>query len=232
MDDIEYADEDLSSNLRELEDGLSALKTMSGDQKLREVQRLEGMVKGVNASRRLYMMALRSLEGDATRPYQVKLDAYDRQLEAVKTELKWARKDAEGSEARAALFGDRADRAERGEANAPPEISRDDMLRAAHDTQDETGRALDRIKKTAGEMNETADNITENLAQQKEQLHNINEGLIQVQTELDLAKAIMTSFVKRVMTDKLIIIFVVLIILAFCGLGVYLGVRDKVGTQT
>mmetsp|Transcript_2591 Transcript_2591/g.6035 ORF Transcript_2591/g.6035 Transcript_2591/m.6035 type:complete len:227 (+) Transcript_2591:483-1163(+) len=226
MDDIAYADEDLASNVRELEEGLATLKGLSGNEKLREVVRLEGLVKNINASRRLYQMSLRSLEGDAMRPYQIKLDVYDRQVESVKTELKWARKEAENSQARSDLFGDRAERGEM--PPQAPNIGRDEMLNAAHATQDKTGEALGRIKRTAGEMNETADNITERLAQQRDQLHNINEGLIQVQTELDLAKDIMSSFVKRVMTDKLIVIIVVLIVLGFCGLGIYLGIRDKV----
>lgn len=223
MSDITYWDVQMAEKLRELEGSVAQLKSQDAAGKSATIASAERKLQQVSSTtRRTFNMDLRQLDRDAKEPYQVKLEAYDRRIDQLRSDLKWARKELEGSQARKELFGDRKP----DDLELQDNVSRDDILKAANHVQDKTEDALTRTLRSANEANDIGDETIQRLAEQTDQIKKIDEGLSEIQSELGKAQDILKSFLKRAATDKLIVIFIVLIVFAFLGLVIYLSVRD------
>jgi len=59
------------------------------------------------------------------------------------------------------------------------------------------------------------------LEQDREKMKRIDSGLDTVQSEMELSQVLLTRFVKRIATDKVVIAFATLLVLAIVGIIVY-----------
>jgi t-SNARE complex subunit (syntaxin) len=233
MGDIAYWDDELADKLRELEAQVGKLKALSGTARESAVAACDAKAASVATTRRTFNMELRQLTGAAKGSYAAKLAGYDAKAEQLAQDVKFARRDMEEQQ-RAALLRGAADRAERGEGAATAAaaggaagqaaVSRDDLLKASTAVQDKTEAALQRTLMSINEANDIGDATLQKLAEQTEQIKRIDEQVTDIASELDRAKDVMTSFLKRASTDKLILVFVVLIILCVVGLVIFIAV--------
>jgi t-SNARE complex subunit (syntaxin) len=233
MGDIAYWDDELADKLRELEAQVGKLKSLSDPARESAVAACDAKAASVATTRRTFNMELRQLTGAAKGSYAAKLAGYDAKAEQLAQDVKLARREMEEQQ-RAALLRGAADRAERGDgaataaaaagAASQAALSRDDLLKASTAVQDKTEAALQRTLMSINEANDIGDATLQKLAEQTEQIKRIDEQVTDIASELDRAKDVMTSFVKRASTDKLILVFVVLIILCVVGLVIFIAV--------
>ena len=97
----------------------------------------------------------------------------------------------------------------------------------AHKRQDQTEASLNRTLEVVEETNTTGDAILEMFNEQTEKLKKIENELTDVLSEMDLAKNIMRSFLRRLKADKFILMFVILIVLGVLGLVIFVSVKKK-----
>jgi len=217
MTDLVYWDDEFDARLKEVTAMTQRLPKLSGEDKRSTISACDKKLNQLKlTTRRTYTMELRQLDKSSRAKYQTKLDAYDAQIEKFENELKWANKEADD---RTALLGS--------DVTVEMPSSRDDILKGAHGVQDQTDEALKRTLMSINEANDIGDAVINRLAEQSEQIKKIDDGLTNIRTELDLATDILKSFVKRMMTDKLIIIVVMVIIFGVIGVVIYLAVTKK-----
>mmetsp|Transcript_5770 Transcript_5770/g.14779 ORF Transcript_5770/g.14779 Transcript_5770/m.14779 type:complete len:241 (-) Transcript_5770:371-1093(-) len=240
MGSVDYWTNDLSTKLREVDEALSRARGLDGDEKEQKLVTCDELLKSVETSHRMCLIDVRQISArDVKTTAMAKLNEFNQRKERYKREVLQLRTE----NARGMLFGGRSEAgaasggagfgAGAGQTGAQEydledlSAHRDRTLRDAHSIQDKTAAALERTRQTAIETTEIGKSALEEVNQQNERIHGINERLDEISSELDKAKEIMSSFIKRAMTDKLILIFVGLIVLAVIALVVYVAVKGK-----
>jgi len=86
-------------------------------------------------------------------------------------------------------------------------------LQASKALQDESLASVERSKQIVAETENIGSGTTTQLAQQREQLMKINEKLDTIEDELKRADKLIRSFVRRMATDRIVQIFLLLIVI-------------------
>lgn len=107
------------------------------------------------------------------------------------------------------------------EKEDPSMMKNDDLLNRAKDIEKENLEKLKGGLLTIESSKEQAKYTAAQLEQDREKMGRIREGLDEVESELDLSKLLITRFVKRMATDKIIIAFATLIVLGIVGIIIY-----------
>lgn len=156
----------------------------------------------------------------------VKKRAYDKRLKAdestlgelkrkvveVSNQLKWESASADKKD----LFaGGNA-----GGANGGPR-TRDAAIQETKQTQDQITKSLANTIQMVKEAEETGVATAAKVDAQNKQIIDINTNVQGIDTELDRARDVMKAFAKRVMTDRVLLVFLVLIFLGVIGIVIY-----------
>lgn len=97
----------------------------------------------------------------------------------------------------------------------------DSLLDKAKEVQEDTTNKLrDGLRVIEG-TREQAKMTAAQLEQDREKIKRIDAGLDEVVSELEISKKLITRFVKRIYTDKIIIAFTFLIVVGLAGIIVY-----------
>ena len=184
-------------------------------ERLEEVRRCEDGLRRVAQVRKTFCMEMRQLQNKAEKDaYQQKLREYDKVIQECKTEVKWAKTEQN----RKALLADAKDRDTKA-------VTRDGLLAAAQQTQVKTKDAANRILGKIEDTKQVGEGIVVNLDEQTQQLRRIGEDLSEMDNALNRADLVLRSFMKRMMTDKLICCFAVLLIVGLLVIIIYSSVK-------
>mmetsp|Transcript_16939 Transcript_16939/g.20907 ORF Transcript_16939/g.20907 Transcript_16939/m.20907 type:complete len:233 (+) Transcript_16939:82-780(+) len=218
--DIAFWDDEFSEKLEDLKASIAALGNLQGPAKSQALKKCETRVSDItNKTRRTFCMEMRQLGRESKTPYQQKLDKYDQDLQKLKVELQWASKDA--------LMGGRKEVVN----TSTDGVTRDTMLQQTHVVQDKTEQSLARSLAEANEMNQIGEETLVKMNEQTDQIKKINEQLDNMDSELSKAEDIMKSMIRRMMTDKLVLLFIGLIIFGILGIIIYVAVKPEQGHQ-
>eukprot|EP00301_Raphidiophrys_heterophryoidea_P003143 c11431_g1_i1.p1 GENE.c11431_g1_i1~~c11431_g1_i1.p1 ORF type:complete len:144 (+),score=21.53 c11431_g1_i1:349-780(+) len=140
------------------------------------------------------------------------------------TTLKRLQTDLENQASRTELMGGQLEMWNSGEGSSSVAAS----LQATRTLQDESMASVERSKRIIGETEEVGTSTTAQLAHQRDQLMKINENLDSIEDELKRADKLIRSFVRRMATDRVVLIFLSLIVLSILfviGYQIYKKVR-------
>ncbi len=223
MSDIAFYANELASKISGLEQYIEANASEINPNEPNECsQETKNRLYGINSTRRIFNMELRQSDGNLKSQYQESLRSYDMRIEKLKAQLNGNKNNAPYSQS---TIGRRTQPFENTKETSPSSTLNDErreILSQANAVQDKTEEALHRTLNIANETTEIGEGLVTKLGEQNEQLDKIGEGLENIASELDKAKSVMTSFLKRVMTDKVILFFTLLVVLGLVGLIVYI----------
>ncbi|PRP74613.1 hypothetical protein PROFUN_03535 [Planoprotostelium fungivorum] len=206
---------ELQGLIEEIEQGLVKLKA---DKKMKPEQRTEKIVylenridraKKVYKSYKLEMRDLTKVEAD---PYKKKGAEYEDSINKCIQDLNWIQDSSN-------LEGTKKENLDT--------MTSDQILMKASKTQDESVQALDRMLVTLEGTKEVGAETANTMAQQTDQLKAVGEGVLEVQNNLKEANKLLRAFARRVATDKILMGFMCLLVLAIVALIVVKIVKKK-----
>lgn len=109
----------------------------------------------------------------------------------------------------------------------PGRATNTELLDKALDTQQTTTAKLKEALTTVEATKETGRFTAAQLEEDREKLKRIDAGLDEVESELAISAKLITRFVKRLYTDKVIIAFTALLVLGIVGIVVYAALNPN-----
>jgi len=204
VDDIKDWDSQLSEIISVIRKGVDSVSSLKGKEKEKVVDDLQGRIQRAKELYQQYKVALRELSKNDAVQWERKSKDYNNAITQLIADLNFAKNEAERNQLMAG--GNNIDNMEAKE-----------IITAASNIQDESLNALGRINKQINNAQQIGTDITIELETQNTQLKNIKENIDSVQSNLKQADKQIRAFMRRVMTDKLIL---VLMLLVFIGVVV------------
>jgi len=200
-------DDEMEGLFRDVQKGLDELKpTKKGKSKLTETERSSKVAyvnSRINRCKQVlqsYKVDLRALDKATANPYEVKAGEYKEKINQMIQDLNWVQENE--------LLG------EKGGSKNLDSMTADEVLNVAKKTQEASLTSLDHTLQTIDQTREVGAATAQRLHEQTEQLKKIDEQVSEIQTNLKMAAKQLRSFARRVATDKLIMVFIFLIIVA------------------
>ena len=109
----------------------------------------------------------------------------------------------------------------------PDAMTADELLQKADAIQDDDLDRADGMIRTIEQTKEIGTNIGQELDRQTGQLKKASEHVKEIESNMDMANRELRSFVRRMATDKLIMVFLCCIVLGVAGIIVYAIIEDK-----
>lgn len=215
--DVAIYDDDLRATEEDIANRLNKITSMSGDSRADALRRVGDLHKGAQKSFLHFRVEIRSLnEQTEQEAYEKKCDEHKRTLEGLKERLTQLKNEpmsgspAEGAGGQTRVQWDPNDTTDRGDGKDQARSTARNVTKI----QDSTLAALDRTEQTVGETQEIANEATDTLAKQGEQMQRVNERLDHLDSEVKRGKNELNAFIRRMMTDKILMCCVILVIIA------------------
>lgn len=211
--DVAMYDEELRSLEDDIAACLRACDTLSGDARMEKLNKAADLVKKIGKVYHQYKYELRMLEGSEQTIYEKKAQEHQSAIQKLKSQLTAKRAEAPtaGAGGGAGGAGGAAGGFER--KNDGKDEARASTQRIAK-TQDNTIESLKRTANLVDESENIGNEAATTLKKQGDQMRENLEKLDVIEGQVDKAKAELNAFIRRMMTDKIILCFAVLIVIA------------------
>jgi hypothetical protein len=225
MGDVAIYDEELRSLEDEIAACLRAIDTLSGDARVEKCNKAADIIKKIGKTYHQFKYELRLLEGTEQAAYEKKAQEHQQTIQQLKTKLTQKRGESgpaspitPGSPKGGAGGG--GDGAGDGRKNDGLDDARVQKNRIAK-TQKGTLDSLQRTEEMINQSEDVGNQAATTLKNQTEQIKQANEKLDVIESQVDKAKTELNAFIRRMMTDKIIICFAVLVIVGIIVIVVY-----------
>jgi novel plant SNARE len=200
----------LTSSIQRLSDSIdelknTKLKARGKADKLRQCETLMARYTDLKKSFRLEMQTLPAAGKDT---YKKKLKGFEGRVKKLHTEYRWHKNEGDRSE----LMGER-----RKDAASRPKDG-DGLVDATLGVQDKTKKSLGRTLGMIHSAESTAVETAAELAAQTQQMGRIDDNLERIQDDLHRSRALITSFAKRMMTDRIILCMLFLVVVGLAAI--------------
>jgi len=223
-DTLKDYDEEMEKLFSDIRSGLTELKpNKKGKSKLTDSERnskiayINSRISRCKQVLRSYKVDLRSLDKTAANPYEVKATEYKETINTLIQDLNWVQENE--------LLGGQ------GAKRNLDSMTSDEVIDVAKKTQDASLKSLEQTLITIDNSKQVAADTASKLHEQTEKLKHIDEGVSEIQTNLKMAAKQLRSFARRVATDKLIMVFIVLIILAVIFVIIWTSLHKNAKTS-
>ncbi|CUG92010.1 transmembrane protein, putative [Bodo saltans] len=203
-------DEELKGLEDQLSDLLRAVDRLSGEQRLDKYNRAQDVLKRLNKVYHQFKVEIRLLEGNEQSVYEKKSVAHGKVIGELKesvqnkrTEANNAGGDAGGSPSGSPSAG--------GRRNDGKDEARS-KTRNIEKTQKQTIESLTTTEQLINETETVATEAASKLQKQTDDIRKMNENLDQLDSDVNRAKKELNVFIRRMMTDKIILCFAVLVV--------------------
>jgi len=208
MDDIEEYDRQLTENLDEIQKYCKAAEKLSGGALDRKIDSINDLLERSQLAFRSFKVELIDVPGGQKRVFEEKLKQHKAKIDKAYQDVKFLKSSAErGQLLEGAGGGVRLD-----------VMNDKQVLQAAEKLQDESLDSLERSKKVIADAQQIGTDTAKTLKDQTEQLNRVNADVDSIHSNLKLAEKQLKNFVRRMATDKVIMILLCLIVLAVIGL--------------
>jgi SNARE protein len=215
-EELGYLEEELIDLIAEVQRGVDGLRRQTGVSKTEKLAELANRLQRARQVLHSYKVELRDLPRDKTAPYELRHREHQETLAALNRELI-----AQQQEHERAQVGVRT----------VDEMSTQEVLQEAGKVQDQSLGALKRMQQNIAASREVGTATAAALEDQTKQLKNIDTDIMKVKSNLVRADLLVRAFMRKIMTDKIIMLFMCLI---FTGVVVIVvwkivnpqGVRD------
>ena len=197
-EEIAYYEEELTDLLAEVGRGLDALhgKKLSGQARIEKVAEMGNRLQRAKQVLHSYKVEMRDLPRERSGPYDAKAREFHATMQGYHADLTAARNEAE----RAAVGVKTVD-----------EMSTTEVLQEAGKVQDQSLSAITRMKQNIAASREVGANTAQQLESQTAQLKNIDADIMKVKSNLARGDLLLRAFMRKIATDKIIQVFMLLI---------------------
>jgi len=218
-DTLKDYDEEMEKLFTDIRSGLAELKPKKGKSKLTDAERnskvayINSRLNRCKQVLRSYKVDLRALDKTTANPYETRASEYKETINNLIQDLNWVQENE--------LLGGQG-----GKRNLDS-MTADEVLNEAKKVQDASLTSLDHTLNTIEQSKTVAAETSTKLHEQTEKIKKIDEGVSEIQTNLKMAAKQLRSFARRIATDKLIMGFIVLIILAVIFVIIWSSVKKN-----
>lgn len=195
-EEIKYYDEDLTELIEEIEKGIDGLRKLSPVAKADRITELQGRMQRARQVLQAFKVEMRELPRDEAATYDAKAKQHHATLQKLHGDLQWAK--TEGSAAE-------------GGAKNVDEMTAGEIIQEGAKIQDKSKAAVDRMKRQIEESKQVGAETAQKLKGQTEQLKNIDQDIMKVKSNLKRADLLLRAFMRRMATDKVVMVFMCLI---------------------
>lgn len=193
-------DEELTDLVAEIEKGIDGLRKLNGAARVERVNALSGRMQRARQVLQSFKVEMRELPREQVAAYDMKAKEHHATLQRLNGDLQWAKSEAE--------------RGGMGLRNVD-EMTAGELIQEADKTQDKSLASLGRIKGQIADTMQVGAETASKLKGQTEQMQNIDTDIMKVRSNLNRADLLIRAFMRKMMTDKVIMVFMCLI---FCGI--------------
>lgn len=204
-------DEELKGLEDQLSDLLRAVDRLSGEQRLDKYNRAQDVLKRLNKVYHQFKVEIRLLEGSEQTVYEKKSQAHGKVIAELKESVQSKRAEANASptsESPSAGGGGAAGGGRRGDGKDEARAK----TRNIEKTQKQTIESLTNTEVLINETETIGTEAAAKLQQQTQDIRKMNENLDQLDSDVNRAKKELNVFIRRMMTDKIILCFAVLVV--------------------
>uniref|UniRef100_A0A7S1LVM2 t-SNARE coiled-coil homology domain-containing protein n=1 Tax=Neobodo designis TaxID=312471 RepID=A0A7S1LVM2_NEODS len=212
MSDAAVFDDELRSLEEHVQSCLRAMDTTSGDARQDKYNRAQELLKSAQRTFHHLKVEIRQLEPVEAADYERRCKEHNTLITQLKEQLA-AKKNEAPAASPVGGHGGAGGAGGAGEYDDGKGRARATKDRIAT-TQNHALAALNRIEQTVEDTKQVGDSTAQKLAEQTEQMHRMNDKLDKLDSEVDRAKSELNAFIRRMMTDKIILCFILLVIIA------------------
>jgi len=203
--DVAIYDDELKSLEEQVQACIRAMDSLTGEARLAKFSKAQDLLKMAQKNFHHFKVEIRALDGQEFQVYDRKCQAHNQMLSSLKEQLTQKRNEPPAA---GGVGGE--DRGHRGDGKDEARQTADRIK----NTQQAALASLARTEKTLEETKDIGDDAANTLAKQTEQMKRMNEKLDNLDTEVKRGKQELNLFIRRMMTDKIILCFACLIIVA------------------
>mmetsp|Transcript_11865 Transcript_11865/g.13669 ORF Transcript_11865/g.13669 Transcript_11865/m.13669 type:complete len:251 (+) Transcript_11865:57-809(+) len=229
--DVGLYDDELKALEDQMGDLLRALDRLTGEQRIDKYNKAQDILKRLNKTFYQFKVEVRLLEGQEQGVYDKKSQAHNKIIQDLKEQLQQKR--ADGGSMSAA--GGDASNGSPTSATTPGgrrNDGKDDARATAgriQTTQKKTIESLTETEKLINESENIGTDAVGKLQSQTNQIRQMNDNLDQLDSDINRAKKELNAFIRRMMTDKIILCFAVLVVI---GIIVIVVLKVKSGSSS
>ena len=205
-EEIQYYEEELHEIIGEIQKGLDGLRRLHGSAKTEKLAELGQRLQRAKQVLHSFKVEMRDLPRDRSAAYDAKAREFHTQLQTFHGDLTIQKQEAE----RQAVGVRTVD-----------EMSTQEVLQEAGKVQDQSLGALARMKQNIAASKEVGAATAAQLEAQTRQLKNIDTDVMKVKSNLSRADLLLRAFMRKIMTDKIILIFMLVIFIGIVVIVIY-----------
>lgn len=246
--DAQMLDNELRTSIDNVTAKLNGIMSLPYDSRVDTFEKLQQQLKKINNLYHDLSVEVRLLDSPADQKvFEEKSQAHNAKIKKLREELSKKRSEIHSQQSGGSSGGgnggatsgtsNRGDTNNLGSSNGnnePTDNGRNPANREAHEvkdriakTQNKTLGTLDDAERILLATEDTAAEATAKLKSQTEQMRKINEDLDQLDSEVERAKKELNAFIRRMMTDKILICFAILVVLGIILVVVFNFVIKK-----
>ncbi|KAJ1619892.1 hypothetical protein T492DRAFT_1082129 [Pavlovales sp. CCMP2436] len=215
-EEISYYDDELTELCGELRQKIDGLPRMSGDARAERISQLGVRMQRAKQVLHSYKVEMRELSKEDAFLYDQKCKGHLATLQKLNTDLSWAKSEGERVELMQHPGGESADT-----------MSAQALIGRGAQIQEQSLASTARSKRLIEESRSVGVETATKLHTQTEQLRNIDEDIMKVESNLKRADMLIRAFLRRMATDKFIMVFMFLIVIGILTIIIYKAVNPK-----
>ena len=216
-EEISAYEEELDELIAEMEKGIDGLRRLNGAAKMDRITELNGRMQRARNALQGFRVEMRELPREEAMAYDAKAKAFHNSLNKLHGDLQWAK--TEGERGGLGL-------------RSVDDMTAGEIIQEAAKTQDQSLASVQRMKQQIADSKQVGAETAQKLKGQTEQLKNIDADIMKVKSNLKRADLLLRAFMRRMMTDKVIMIFVCLIFCGIVGIIVFKVVNPEAADES
>eukprot|EP00695_Tsukubamonas_globosa_P002763 TRINITY_DN396_c0_g2_i1.p1 TRINITY_DN396_c0_g2~~TRINITY_DN396_c0_g2_i1.p1 ORF type:complete len:216 (-),score=53.98 TRINITY_DN396_c0_g2_i1:1-648(-) len=199
-------DQELDELTQKISAGLDKAKKQKGEQKSKILSEMNALLRQANRVLRQIRSEIRDLDPKQRQAGDMKVKEHSDTITKLVNEHKWLQSESDKGE----LVGGASSSAPMNADN----MTAQQLVQAGLKVQDDSLSSALRIQRTVAVTQDVANATATKLMEQTEQLQKVSDNLDQLESNLKRADRELKMFIRRMATDKVILCFLVLIVIA------------------
>lgn len=195
-EELGYLEEELNDLVAEVQRGIDGLRRQTGVSKTDRLAELNNRLQRARQVLHSYKVEMRDLPKNQTAPHELRHREHTETLATLSRELI-----AQQQEIERAQVG----------VHTVDEMTTQEVLQEAGKVQDQSLSAIKRMQQNIAASREVGTATAAALEDQTRQLKNIDTDIMKVKSNLVRADLLVRAFMRKIMTDKIIMLFMLLI---------------------
>lgn len=195
-EEIVYLEEEFGDLMAEVQKGMDGLKRLTAQAKTEKIAELANRIQRARQVLHSYKVEMRDLPRDRTAQHEMRHRELQEALAPLHRELQLVQQDNERQQVG---------------VRTVDEMSTQEVLQEAGKVQDQSLGAIKRMQQNIAASRAVGTATAAQLEDQTRQLKNIDTDIMKVKSNLTRADLLVKAFMRKVMTDKIIMAFLCLI---------------------